>query len=131
MPASGPNAARLARMRATQARYLPDRCTIKRPAKTKTATGGTTDTLADFATNVPCDAKARVLREVSERDMGGQIKSSIRWIVVFAYGQDVRLDDQLWITPNGSSELLKIQVIGLLSTESWDTATGIEGNRIQ
>lgn len=120
----------LTRMRAMQAAMLPDTCTIKRPSKAKTASGSTVDTYADAATGVKCEVKGRVLREITERDMGGANRSSVRWLVVFAYDTDVRLDDQLWVTPKGTTQIQKFNVVGLLSKESWDTATGVECNLV-
>jgi hypothetical protein len=75
--------------------------------------------------------KGRVLREISERDLGGQLKSSVRWLVVFAHETNIGLDDVLHVTVAGASAVQIYNVVGLLSDESWDTATGVECNRIQ
>lgn len=121
----------LDRQRAMQAAMLPDRATIKRPAKTKTATGGTVDTLSDAYVDRPCEVKARVLREITERDMGGQLQSSVRWLIVFTHDTVIQLDDVIHVTPGSGGAVQVYNVVGLLSTESWDSAVGVEANRVQ
>lgn len=119
-------------MRATQETNLPDTANVRRPDKaTKNAAGGTTDTFMNAYTNQPCHSQARILREIQERDSGGQVQSGVRWIVRFAFGTVIKLDDELDITETVSGQTYTLRVTSHLSEESDGSAYGVQCIRVQ
>ncbi len=118
-------------MRMVQEEFLPDAADILRPDKIVTAVGGSTDIYVTVATGVPCQASPRVLRQLTERIAGGQIESGVRWVIVFALGVDVRLDDRLRIQIVGSDVANEFEVNGLQGPESWPSAFSVEALLVQ
>jgi hypothetical protein len=117
-------------MRATEAEFMPDLCTVHRPVKTKMPTGGTADTDSTPYVGISCEAVPHDQRSVDEQVRGGAIRSAVRWQVTLPYGTDIRLDDVLWVTQAGSSSIVRLRVVAD-KTGTWGTATTIEAVRIE
>lgn len=104
--------AHLATMRKTQESHMPDLATVRRPAKTKNAAGGTTDTPTTISTGLPCRAALNTGR-AAEGVTGGQIQTALPWIVRFQWdANNIRLDDTLDVTLS-TGQLIKLHVTGV------------------
>lgn len=130
MPTSRLTTRHLRRMQAVMESSLPDTATVRRPTAVKNAVGGTTSGWTTAYTALPCHSQSRILREIKEDDAGASIRSGVRWVVRFAYGTVVELDDELDITErNGATYTLR--VTSLLSPHSYGTAFGVQCIRVQ
>ena len=117
-------------MRKTSASSLPDICTVKRPAKTKTTNGGTIETYTEIYTNIPVNSSPRVLREIKEDFSGGKVQSGVRWVCRFEFGIQIELDDRLVITEAGTGVTYELEVTSHLSPESYGTGAGVQCIRV-
>lgn len=118
-------------MRACEAAFLPDRATVHRPIETVNIAGATTTTDSTPYVGIPCEATPRVLRQLIEHIGGGRIESAVRWNVTMPYGTDILLNDVIHVTPAGLTSVMILEVNGLLSDESWETAVTAECMRVQ
>ena len=119
---SGFSPADVAAMADAQEAFLPDACTVERPTKTRTVAGGEGHTYANVYTDIPCFATARVLRQIAERVVGGQVKGGVRWEVIFARETDIRIDDKLTVTSAETGRTIVLHVTAILSPEAFSTA---------
>ena len=76
----------LAQLRADQADYWPDTCTIQTRANTRDTQGGFTPTFTSTYTSVSCRL-APMTQSGVETIEGGQVTAVSRWVLTVAYNQ--------------------------------------------
>lgn len=91
-----PSAAQLIRARKRYARLLPDRATIARPTTVYDGAGGSTDTFANVALNVPCRLSP-VGGGEDAASSGERLSDEASVTLTFAAGTDVRDSDRVTI----------------------------------
>lgn len=101
--------AELAAMRATAAQALPDTATIKRPARTVDAAGGTAETLTTVANGVACRVAREKPREVAQ---GGTQVVLAEWVVSFPFDTEIESGDLIEVAGR------TLRVVGLFAG-SW------------
>lgn len=85
--------ARIARLRKTAERALPDRCTIERRSTVSDGGGGTTTTWAPHRTDVPC--RVSPVSGGEQGTPGGRIADESSHVITMAAGADVTEADRL------------------------------------
>lgn len=86
----------LRELRATQAVFLPDTCTIVRNVAGRSGQGAPTETPGTIATNVPCRVMFRWwMYGAEEVELAGRESSFQRYIVTLPWNQDVKEQDQI------------------------------------
>ena len=89
------SSARIARLRATAARALPDTCTIQRRTTISDGGGGTTTTWTDHLTNVPCRIAPTGGGETGTT--AGRIADETTHVITLRAGTDITSADRLII----------------------------------
>lgn len=119
------SAADLASMAAEQALFMPDVATVVRQTITLDDAGDQVISEANAYTNRPCEATPRVLREIAERETGEEIKSGVRWNVVFALGTVIKTDDRLIVTNLETGLVQTLHVTAILAHETFSTGVAV------
>lgn len=94
----------LAMLRADQADYWPDTCTLQVVTRIDDEQGGWTETWADTYTNVSCRLSPMATSQV-EMVEGAQIQAASRWVLTVAHNQ--ALDETMRVVH--SSETYEIE----------------------
>lgn len=107
------SASELAGMQDSLEDSLPDLATIQRATRSSDGMGGSSESWATLASNVPVRVSPAGLLRGDERVIGGAVAALMEWIVTLPANQDIREVDRIVI---GSRTLEAKQV----NRRSWE-----------
>ena len=105
----------LSQLRADQADYWPDTCTIQTVSYASDGMGGQTETWANTHTSVNC----RLMPQRSargEQAQGDQVQAETSWVLTVA--QDQTIDETMRVVHSSET----YEIVSLADTHSWKTA---------
>jgi len=78
----------IAQLRADQADYVPDTCTLQTVTRTGDSQGGWTETWNNTHTSVACRLSP-LQTQLVEAEEGGQVQAASRWVLTIAHNQTI------------------------------------------
>jgi len=113
----------LTQLRADQADYWPDTCTLQSVTRASDSQGGWTETWANAATSVSCRVMPQTSRQI-ETVEGEQVQAVTRWIMTVAYNQTI--DETMRVVHGGET----YEIEHLEDTHSYRTARRVYLRRL-